>query len=90
MKFKSLLLLVLAAVLTLAVPRTARAQDVSFDFFYDSLSPYGEWLEVGDYGYCWRPTGVDEDWAPYSDGYWNGSVFFYSDGRGGYAQDNGG
>lgn len=32
--------------------------------------PYGEWIEVGDYGYCWRPTGVDEEWTPYSDGYW--------------------
>jgi hypothetical protein len=70
MKFKSLLLLALAALLTLAAPRPARALEVSFDFFYDSLSPHGEWIEVGDYGYCWRPSNVDEDWAPYSDGYW--------------------
>src|SRR5690349_2451565 len=70
MKFKSLLLLALAAILTLALPRPGRAIEVSFDFFYDSLSPYGEWVEVGDYGYCWRPSGIDEDWAPYSDGYW--------------------
>jgi flagellar biosynthesis GTPase FlhF len=71
MKLKSLLLLALAALLALAVPRTARAQDVSFDFFYDALSPYGEWVEVGGYGLCWRPNDVDEDWAPYSDGYWS-------------------
>ncbi|MGB8166042.1 MAG: DUF6600 domain-containing protein, partial [Chthoniobacteraceae bacterium] len=70
MKLKSFLLLALAALLTLAAPRPARALEVSFDFFYDSLSPYGEWIEVGDYGYCWRPAGVDEDWTPYSDGYW--------------------
>src|SRR2546430_9345200 len=43
---------------------------VSFDFFYENLEPYGEWIEVADYGYCWRPTGVDADWAPYTDGYW--------------------
>lgn len=43
---------------------------MSFDFFYDSLAPYGEWIEVGDYGLCWRPTNVDPDWSPYSDGYW--------------------
>ncbi len=49
--------------------RSAQA-DVSFDFFYDSLSPYGNWVEIGDYGYCWHPDGVDDDWAPYSDGYW--------------------
>ncbi|MEA3207709.1 MAG: hypothetical protein QOE70_766 [Chthoniobacter sp.] len=65
-----LLLLLLAATLTVAAPRPARALDVSFDFFHDSLAPFGEWIEVGDYGPCWRPTGVDEDWAPYSDGYW--------------------
>jgi len=70
MKLKSLFLFALAALLTLAAPRSARARDVSFDFFFNSLSPHGEWLEVGDYGYCWRPSGVDEDWAPYSDGYW--------------------
>jgi len=52
-------------------PRIARAQDeVSPDFFYDSLSPYGEWVDVGDYGPCWHPAGVDENWAPYTDGYW--------------------
>ena len=70
MKLKSLFLLVLAAVLTFAAPRSARALEVSFEFFYDSLSPYGEWIEVGDYGYCWRPAGVDAEWTPYSDGYW--------------------
>ena len=43
---------------------------LSFDFFYNSLEPYGEWASVGDYGYVWHPTDVDEDWTPYSDGYW--------------------
>lgn len=70
MKLRSLFLLVIAAVLAAASPRRADAFEVSFSFFQDSLAPYGEWLEVGDYGYCWRPTGMDEDWAPYSDGYW--------------------
>ncbi len=57
-------------------PQTARAQDeVSFDFFYDSLKPYGDWIQVGDYGLCWHPAGVDSDWAPYTDGYWT-----YTDG----------
>ena len=52
-----------------ATPAVAHPS-VSMDFFYDSLDPYGEWVEVADYGYCWHPTGVDEDWAPYTDGYW--------------------
>jgi hypothetical protein len=71
MKTKSLFLLLLAAVLSFTAPRAARADaDVTFDYFYDTLLPYGEWIEVGEYGLCWRPTGVDEDWTPYSDGYW--------------------
>src|SRR6266480_6133484 len=63
------LLVWFAAVLAGLAPRSARA-DVSFQFFYDSLEPYGQWLQVGDYGYCWRPNDVDTDWSPYSDGYW--------------------
>ena len=63
--------LLLAAFLALLTPRPAQAQaEVSFDFFYDSLAPHGEWIEVADYGNAWRPTAVDEDWAPYTDGYW--------------------
>ena len=71
MKLKALLLLLLAALLPLAAPRTAHARaDVSFDYFYDALLPYGEWIEVTGHGFCWRPTDVDADWAPYADGYW--------------------
>ncbi len=71
MKLKSLLLIAFAALLAVAAPRAAQARvEISFDFFHDALSPHGEWLEVGDYGMCWRPAGVDGDWSPYSDGYW--------------------
>lgn len=67
------LFVALAALLFagVAAPSPARAEtSVSFDFFYDSLAPYGDWVQVGDYGLCWRPNGVDPDWTPYSDGYW--------------------
>jgi uncharacterized protein DUF6600 len=61
----------IAALLCTAAPRSADAHPgVSFEFFYDNLSPYGEWVEVPEYGYCWLPSGVDGDWSPYSDGYW--------------------
>ncbi len=70
MKLKALLFLLLVALLPLAAPRTAQARaDVSFDYFYDALLPYGEWIEVEGYGDCWHPTDVDADWVPYSDGY---------------------
>jgi len=61
------ILLGLAA--TTAMPHSAKAE-VSVGFFYDNLSPYGEWVSTDDYGYCWRPSNVSEDWRPYQDGYW--------------------
>ncbi len=71
MKTPRFLLLMLVTVLALLTPHRAEARhETSFDFFYDSLSPYGEWVQVADYGYCWRPTDVDPEWAPYADGYW--------------------
>ena len=64
-------LFLLALLCAVLAPSHARAQgEVSFDFFYDSLSPSGEWVDVGDYGPCWRPNNVDADWTPYTDGYW--------------------
>jgi hypothetical protein len=60
-------LLLAAALLFFGKPAQA---DVSFSFFYSSLSPHGDWLEVADYGYCWRPARVSVDWRPYADGYW--------------------
>ena len=38
--------------------------------FYEPLSPYGRWEVIGSYGRCWIPGGVDADWSPYSNGYW--------------------
>src|SRR5260370_34063979 len=32
--------------------------------FYAPLAPSGEWLEVGTYGRCWRPTSVAVEWRP--------------------------
>jgi hypothetical protein len=40
------------------------------DDFYQPLSPYGEWVVVGDYGRCWRPARVEAGWRPYSNGHW--------------------
>jgi hypothetical protein len=38
--------------------------------FYDPLTPYGSWVEVGSHGRCWRPTHVETGWRPYSVGHW--------------------
>jgi len=41
-----------------------------YQYFYQPLSPYGEWVFVPAYGYCWRPVGVPYGWRPYWDGHW--------------------
>lgn len=33
------------------------------------LDRYGDWQEIGDYGYAWRPR-VTDGWAPYQQGSW--------------------
>jgi hypothetical protein len=38
--------------------------------FYEPLSSYGRWQDVGSYGRCWIPGGVDAGWSPYANGYW--------------------
>lgn len=41
--------------------------------FYQPLSPYGTWLNVEPYGWCWQPNVVvvNSGWSPYCDnGYW--------------------
>ena len=38
--------------------------------FYEPLAPQGEWVVVGSYGRCWRPSRVARDWRPYSHGNW--------------------
>ena len=48
-------------------------QDVNLNYFYDTLTPYGSWLNVDGVGQCWRPTTViyDAGWRPYCDrGHW--------------------
>ena len=45
-------------------------QEVSYQNFYDDLSPYGHWIDYPGYGYVWMPA-VGPDFRPYStNGYW--------------------
>src|SRR5437899_12901117 len=38
--------------------------------FYEPLIPHGEWVVVGSYGSCWRPTRVEAGWRPLADVTW--------------------
>ena len=41
-----------------------------YGFFYTNLAPYGTWMEINDGLVVWRPTDIQEGWAPYRDGRW--------------------
>lgn len=47
--------------------------NVTYSYFYDTLAPYGAWVDIDGYGRCWRPTVVTTDtgWTPYATrGHW--------------------
>src|SRR3954454_3610611 len=77
---------VLCALLLLsAIPMAASAQlsvgggvnvgphghaSVDLGFFYDSLAPYGNWIQRPSYGWVWTPRAVSASWRPYQAGHW--------------------
>ena len=77
-----------AAPVTQGPPPAALApvtQPVDDGYWYSTLSPYGSWVFLTGYGWCWQPTCsvVDPLWQPYCQGgrwlwsesgwYWNSS-----------------
>ncbi len=71
---RKILAVLAASIVMLTVPgfqTHARADgEVSFNLFYESLGPYGYWVNVPPYGYVWEPGQVGPGWMPYVDGYW--------------------
>lgn len=70
---KRSIVLLFAALFAVTAPLAPARADVSvpIDFFYDALSPSGDWIYVENYGYVWQPlVARDANWAPYADGYW--------------------
>ena len=45
------------------VPREIR-------YYADSLDGYGDWVEIVDVGWCWRPRLTVAGWRPYWRGHW--------------------
>ena len=47
-----------------------RDRDLTYQDFYDELSPYGHWVEYPGQGYVWVPD-AESDFQPYSsNGHW--------------------
>lgn len=52
---------------------TSKAQSggaVSYQTFYDDLSPYGDWIYDPDYGYVWSPQAGNDFRPYYTNGRW--------------------
>jgi len=80
-RFPTLIMATMLGILTLGITQKADAQaayydpydkqsNLSYQEFYDGLSPYGQWLYDSQYGYVWLPD-VGPDFRPYyTNGYW--------------------
>ncbi|MGA2296132.1 MAG: DUF6600 domain-containing protein [FCB group bacterium] len=69
---KILILFFMLFIITGITQQQVKAQDatVSFQIFYDELSPYGTWVNTPEYGYAWVPN-AGPGFVPYqTDGYW--------------------
>jgi hypothetical protein len=51
---------------------------INVSYFYENLSPDGQWFPDPTYGWCWTPYDVSEDWRPYSEGHWEYSDYGWS------------
>jgi hypothetical protein len=60
-----------------ATPTYVSNPPAQVNYFYNDLSPYGSWVELEGYGWCWQPRTVvvDRAWQPYC----NGGHWVYTD-----------
>jgi hypothetical protein len=69
-KILTLILVLLTSCIIYPRQTLAQESNVSFQLFYDQLSPYGQWIEYSNYGYVWIPD-AGPDFVPYStNGHW--------------------
>jgi len=69
-KWTAIIVIGLMAICYKPAKSAAQGEEVSFQVFYDALSPYGSWTEDPTYGYVWIPN-VGAGFSPYaSNGYW--------------------
>jgi len=77
-----LLSLILIAMLSGSISAQTAAQTspvsgtITYQTFYDNLSPYGTWIDYPTYGHVWNPR-IDGDFRPYAT---NGNWAYSNDG----------
>jgi hypothetical protein len=63
----------MAVVTPPAVSEAAPPQEANSNLFTEALAPYGNWVQVPDYGAAWQPAveAANPEWKPYvDDGQW--------------------
>jgi hypothetical protein len=61
---------ILLAIILIPEKLNAQGVSISFQTFYDELSPYGQWIDDPEYGYVWVPD-AEADFQPYATrGHW--------------------
>ena len=65
-----------------SVAAEGEPQPTTVNYFYTSLAPYGNWVEVPEYGLCWQPTVAvaSSYWRPYADNgrwYWTDCGWYW-------------
>ncbi len=69
-KILGVLLALIISMVLFTKQASAQQSNVSFQVFYDQLSPYGQWVDYPNYGYVWIPD-AGSDFSPYSSrGHW--------------------
>ncbi len=70
MKYLAVYIGLTIATLLFTNETSAQRVSVSFQMFYDQLSPHGQWISSPQYGYVWLPN-VSPGFSPYAtNGYW--------------------
>lgn len=65
-----ILFVAISAFSYVKAPKAEAQRSVSYQTFYDDLSPYGDWVYHNNYGYVWSPR-VSGNFRPYStNGHW--------------------
>ncbi len=74
-RFLTIIAMAVSMLLLASVSNKSAAQpgvdvNITYQDFYDELSPYGEWMDYPDYGYVWVPS-AGPDFQPYqTNGHW--------------------
>jgi len=61
------------SLMQVPAPAYVSSPPVEVSYFYDSLSPYGTWVQLDGVGWCWQPRAVvvNHAWQPYcNSGHW--------------------